>query len=218
MLKTHLYSISKLVKEVDRFKTFLSSDELEKSERMLDRDKGLAYASCRGLLREVLSHELKIAPEDIEFLYNQYGKPLIKNEEIHFNCSHSKDALLISLDKNYSCGVDIEFVNFNRKVDKLLSKVLSNREIKLYQNINDSQEKILFFYKIWTIKEAITKERGTGIIASLSNIDPKPINDHCYQYEDLFICNKNLPEYTLSLATKDKDALLKINDINISMR
>ena len=207
MLTTKLFSISKLAAEAERYKTFLSTQEIEKSQRMLDQEKGLYYITCRGKLRELLSRVLDKEPEHIIFSYNKYGKPYLEGSSLFFNCSHSRDAFAVCLSDEFNIGVDIEFINLQRNIGRLTMKVFSPEETLLYNRYKSSEEKSMYFYKLWTIKEAITKEHGTGIIASLNTISPHSKTtkkNSQYVWNDLYIHHKNIDGYSLALASKDQ--------------
>jgi 4'-phosphopantetheinyl transferase len=204
MLHTTLYSISELSNEVQRYLTFLSPQEIEKSQRIINEEKAIDYVTCRGKLREELSHYLKIDPDKINFSHNKYGKPYIADSSLYFNCSHSRDALAICISRNIDLGIDIESINLTRNVGRLIAKVFSPEETLFYNELKTSDEKSLYFYKVWTIKEAITKEQGTGIIASLNSISPRFISDSLYISDELYIHHKYINEYSLALASKDQ--------------
>lgn len=202
MISIELHYISSLNQEAKKYKAFLSKEEIEKTNRILCKEKSLNYMACKGKLREVLSTNLGMPPEDISFLYNEYGKPFIQGTPLHFNCSHSFNAFAICISSDYDIGIDIEHTNLNRNINRLVSKVLSQKEMKLFEKLKTAQEKSLFFYKLWTLKESITKENGTGIIASLNSISPIEVSESLYSWEHLSIHHKYINEYSLALAQK----------------
>ena len=91
--------------------------------------------------------------------YNDNKKPYFKDSKIYFNISHSKDLIAIIID-NKECGIDIEYIDYNKQLDKLALKVLSEKEINKY---NIKKDKHKYFFKIWTKKETYYKYFGTGI-------------------------------------------------------
>ena len=96
--------------------------------------------------------------ENEEIVFNEYQKPYLLSEKVYFNISHSKSAIAIIISDS-ECGIDIEYTDYNKKL-KCLNRILNSKEQEEY---NNSDDKVLYFYKQWTIKEAYFKYLGTGI-------------------------------------------------------
>jgi len=91
-------------------------------------------------------------------IYNKYGKPYIKDEDIYFNISHSYD-YVISIISNKEIGVDIEKI---RNIDKdSLKYFATENEIKYILSSNKDINKRAF--EIYTLKEAYFKMLGTNL-------------------------------------------------------
>lgn len=90
------------------------------------------------------------------------GKPYLKNNEIYFSISHSKNLICIGFDKS-DIGVDIEIIK-----DRDYKRIL--RHYNLSDDVSKDE-----FYKIWTIYEA---EYKSGIKEDLI----------CFEYEG-FMCS-----------------------------
>lgn len=102
--------------------------------------------------------------KDYQIIYNEYGKPYIKENKFYFNKSHTKNLCALIIDDK-ECGIDIEQIRKYNK--KMANKILSNEEIKY---INSKNKKDYFFTLIWTLKESYLKALGTGINVPLKNI------------------------------------------------
>lgn len=131
------------------------------------RDK---YIMSHGILRHILSYYTIQYPQDIVFTYNKYGKPFLKNSNIHFNMSHSHNMVSYIVALNYRVGIDIELRDNNLDVQELSNLVLTPRESKYFSNLN-SQEKLSFFYYIWTKKESLIKANGQGLSWPINTIE-----------------------------------------------
>lgn len=115
-----------------------------------------------SLLLTKLQEDFKLDIKNEELILNEFNKPYLKvNKDIYFNISHSKDliALIIS-DKE--CGIDIEYINQDAPLN-ISNKILSDNELNIY---NKEDNKILYLFKVWTIKEAYYKALGVGISLS----------------------------------------------------
>lgn len=102
-------------------------------------------------IKEVFSRFYGLS--NVEFKYNYFNKPSLKNHEFKFNISHSGQILIMAVDTDY-IGIDIEQI---RTID-INPTFLSKTEQKYLENKN-----LYEFYKIWTIKESFTKNLGLGL-------------------------------------------------------
>ena len=131
----------------------LSSQRYEQVMRFkFEKGRKLCAAAylllCKGL-REVYGiEELPI------FTYGQHGKPsIVGHPEIHFNLSH----------------VDVESIRHAN--DSLIRYTMNEAEACM---IMDSANMDVAFTRLWTMKEALMKQQGTGIDDRIKNILTAP--------------------------------------------
>lgn len=137
--------------------------------------------SSKDLLNEVLKeHHIN---DDI--IYNEYGKPYLKNNELYFNISHSGIYTILGI-SDKEIGVDIEEVKEIKP--NLIDKVCNEEEKKLIKNNED-------FTLIWVKKESYVKYLGIGLRYGLNNVDTTRISN--------FIIKK-LDNYYISVYIEDK--------------
>ena len=92
---------------------------------------------------------------------NEHGKPfLLHYPNIHFNISHCKNGLVVAVD-NQPIGVDIE--SFREPNPSLIKKTMNDEEAAQIHCAED-------FIRFWTMKEAVLKLRGTGIVDCLHGV------------------------------------------------
>jgi len=114
------------------------------------------------ILKELLD---PLGINDMEMAYNEHDKPyLIRNPDIHFNISHCKNGIAVVVD-NAPVGIDIE--SFHRDNEALIRRTMNDAEIEAIQA---SSCPTAAFTQFWTMKEAVLKLRGTGIINDLYDI------------------------------------------------
>ena len=118
-----------------------------------------------SFLKEILIRDYKIN-NDISFHYNDDGKPYLNNSDIYFNVSHSGNAIAIGI-SCYDIGIDIEVIKERKLSDKIVEKVFLEDEKEEYEKTDN---KIDYFYNIWTKKEAYVKLIGTGIKGYFNNV------------------------------------------------
>lgn len=129
--------------DIEKFKQNHDKDFLsEYCDKELKNEKRFyEYTIGRYLVKNIAKKIYKI--EDCEIVINENGKPVLKNSDLHFSLSHSKDYAVACFDTN-QCGIDIEF-----------TKERDFKKISQYydQNIDTLEE----FYRYWTLKEASYK-------------------------------------------------------------
>ena len=111
-------------------------------------------ANAKELLKESLKKDYNIS--DYEIIYNEYNKPYLKNEKIYFNISHSNGTIVLVI-SDKEIGVDVEYFVYKESV---VRKYFTNNEQNEIQN---STNKVYDFTRIWVMKEAFVKMKGTGL-------------------------------------------------------
>ncbi len=131
------------------------------------RNEALRYKHLQGqydCLKTwlMLTDMLKpLGVNDFAMGHNEHGKPfLLHYPDIHFNISHCKNGLAVAVD-NKPIGIDIE--SFREPNASLIKKTMNDEEAAQIHCPED-------FIRFWTMKEAVLKLRGTGIIDSLYGV------------------------------------------------
>ena len=119
------------------------------------------------LLNDVLENTYFQDIEKLEFYYNESGKPYIKDSNLYFSLSHSNGIVALTISKE-EIGLDIELIKDVK--DTLARKVMNDEEYCTYQNFSKENKKI-YFYEVWTSKEAYIKKLGTSLTLNPSNIN-----------------------------------------------
>ncbi len=117
--------------------------------------------TSKDFLKEVLK---KYGLSENDIIYNEYNKPLIKDNKLYFSISHEKNICIIGI-SNKCIGVDIQYFTYNEKV---IPKAFNPQEINILTNSNN---KAYDFTKLWTMKEAYAKYIGRGLTYDFTQID-----------------------------------------------
>uniref|UniRef100_A0A7V2ZIA3 4'-phosphopantetheinyl transferase superfamily protein n=1 Tax=Ignavibacterium album TaxID=591197 RepID=A0A7V2ZIA3_9BACT len=202
----HIYMINfnEIIESKYRIKELLVDDEIERVNKLkFESDKQRALKTY-FIRRKILSAYTDISPEKIIFKYNTYGKPYFtdgNNFRIKFNYSHSQDLLLFAICLDNEIGVDLEFIKVLPDLKNLAENYFSQKEFCYYQSFKSPEEKLFFFYKIWTRKEALLKAIGTGLIDGLkvlNVLDGSAVNNSSliisYYKKKLIITDIMVPE------------------------
>jgi 4'-phosphopantetheinyl transferase len=152
----------------------LSPDELERAEKFRFQDDRHFFMAARGLLREVLSHYLRMPAEQIEFRYNASGKPELAgdaaNRDLHFNVAHSGADAVFALALHADIGVDLERVRAIPDMLQMVSFAMSDSEKREWEEL-ESVEWRRAFFDCWARKEAFLKGIGEGLQRSPNEIE-----------------------------------------------
>lgn len=152
---------------IKRFKSF------KDAQRCLFGDLLPRYAICKSMGIE--NSQLKIDS-------NKYGKPIILEPQgVHFNISHSGDWVVCAVD-NKPVGIDIEYIKpTDLKIAKRFFTVDEYNDL-----INkDRENRIKYFYILWTLKESYIKAIGKGLLIPLNSFSFRIEN------EDIIINTQN---------------------------
>ena len=177
---------------------YISSFEEEVSKG-LPKKKSYIYRFTRGYLRFCLSRIFSLPCEDIP-IFSLPGKPpTLPNKYGYVSMSHTNNTLLIGWSIN-NIGVDIENINRNINVERILkSKWFKHDQERIKSfNDNDMKKEIL---KTWVIKEALVKSHFGSIIRD---------------YDDWLIKNEFIAEnYKLKISRKISHKI--INNLTIAI-
>lgn len=149
----------------DHLFELLSLDEKAKANKYLfakDRDN---FVMARGVLRIILSDYIDIAPREIRFSYNCYGKPALNtpsgHKYVNFNVSHSGRIALVAIAIEQEVGVDVESIGEKSSILETAQLFFSPAENTMLSQCPSHLKKD-FAFGIWTRKEAVLKAVGLG--------------------------------------------------------
>lgn len=151
----------------DRYQLLLDAGERERAERFRftrDRER---FILGHGLLRELLGNQLRLAPERLELLRGEFGKPFIEGHPVHFNLSDTKDAVLVAV-AHQPIGADIETMNRNTDHERVAEHYFTTTEVESIRHAKDGKRR---FLELWTRKEAVLKACGVGLMDDLHSLE-----------------------------------------------
>lgn len=168
--------------------------------------------AARTILRRLISRYENTPAGQIEFIYNSYGKPAIKNGALRFNASHSADLALFALTRGNDIGVDLEQIRPDFAARQIASQFFAPDEIAALR-ATPKEAQTAAFFRCWTRKEAFIKAHGSGLslplhqfVVSLDNpallirTDFDPAAAEKWTLHDLAVAE----DYTAALAVEDK--------------
>lgn len=208
--------------DIDLFRELLLTLPIERQAKI---NNFVKYENAQNalvadiLIRKVIQQELKIELRSISIQSDKFGKPFLENNKsFHFNISHSV-AWIVCAISDSPIGIDIENIRpVNFEVAK---KIFSNEE---YNNLaaKSEDEKLSYFYELWTLKESYIKAEGKGL--SIMPLDSVKINFTDNKFESIdnsfsnnyFFKQYNIDDnYKLAVCAVDKAFPENIIQINI---
>ncbi|CAM6345267.1 MULTISPECIES: 4'-phosphopantetheinyl transferase AcpT [Citrobacter] len=150
--------------------------------------------------RVLLSHALSPLPE---IVYGEQGKPAFAPQHaLWFNLSHSGDDIALLLSDEGEVGCDIEAIRPRTNWRELANAVFSVGEHAEIEAEHPDQQ-LAAFWRIWTRKEAMVKQRGGSawqIVSVDSTLASALSVSHC-QINNLSLAVCTPTPYTLSAAS-----------------
>lgn len=192
----------------DKISKLLKEETLEKGKRFIYFDDTKRTLVGEAMARYAISVELNISNKNIAFKRNEYGKPLLLNQEgIHFNISHSGDYVVCAIGTE-AVGIDIEHI---KDIDFDVGKRFFSKEEFESLSGQDEDIKLRYFYRIWTLKESYMKLHGKGLSISPNTFSIEILNNKyelIYSLENMncFFREYDIDsEYVLSASSLEKD-------------
>src|SRR5215510_12763994 len=144
----------------------LSQDEYQRAMRFYrptDRDR---FIAGRGILRKILSTYLALAPDEVRFVYNEYGKPFISTDQnrgaLSFNLSHSNGNALYVVARSRRVGIDIEYMREDFATLEVAERFFSKDEFEALK-ASPIDRRTEAFFNCWSRKESYIKAIGMGV-------------------------------------------------------
>ncbi|MBD2411449.1 4'-phosphopantetheinyl transferase [Nostoc calcicola FACHB-389] len=152
--------------QLQHLRTTLSSDEIARAERFYFQEHRQRFIAGRGILRSILGRYLGIKPSEVQFNYQQRGKPVLAEtfaeSGLEFNLSHSQELGLCAVNCQREIGVDLEYIRPVSDLEALAKRFFLTREYEMLRSLPSNQQQEVFF-RYWTCKEAYLKATGDGI-------------------------------------------------------
>lgn len=171
----------------EKFMTWLNEEERARHTRFMFPHSKREFLAGRALIRGVLGSILSREPETLNFIFNADGKPALKGIEtpLQFNLTHTRGLVALALHPSLEIGVDAEVIDTERTDPNLAKRFFSVHESRFLWKFEDAAYAAEFF-RIWTMKEAYIKARGTGMRTPLGqfSILPDPLSGrHSINFE-----------------------------------
>lgn len=165
---------------ISRLESFLSPEEIERADRFHFVEDRNRFVVARGLLRELLGSYLQQSPKNLEFNYEQHGKPFLSGANassgLNFNLSHSGEMVVYAIARQRNLGIDVEQMRPAFAAEDIARRYFSAREIDDLQTL-PRESRVAGFFNCWTRKEAYLKATGMGLQIALDSFSVSLLPD-----------------------------------------
>lgn len=174
----------------------------------------------RLMLRKFVHKSTNLIYNEIEFIRDDKGKPILKNtlidQEIAFNVSHQGDFVVLAGQVGLSTiGCDVMKLEYTggKSLDdffRIMTRNFSNNEWVAIKSCRDDKSKISMFCRHWALKESYVKAIGVGITINLQDIsfkiNTKELNvDNVVKDTELYIRNEKQDWFFDEFLLSDKN-------------
>ncbi len=157
--------------------SLLDAEECERLEAFASAEPRRRFVLCRAALRAVLGEQLGCENEQLAFPTSEHGKPWATVDGVTaptaFNVSHSGRHGLVAHAPEGRLGVDIEDLRPRRRLDLLMDGALGPEERREVTE-KEGEEQLRFFFRLWTMKEAVLKAHGKGFLLDATSFEIPP--------------------------------------------
>jgi 4'-phosphopantetheinyl transferase len=171
---------------------------------------------ARAALRRLLGDALGIAPRDVPIVVGDNDKPRLDGGALHFNATHSGDLVAIAIAAT-EVGVDAEQLRPMSDAVAIAERFFSPAEVERVKGACNVDAE---FFTIWTMKEAVVKGIGSGIMSSLQSFTTPagvttlaPVECGNATFSGWYTMPLGAPEgYRAAVATKSANALVSVRE------
>ena len=151
---------------LEQYRRLLSPDETERHQRFYFAKHRHLFLIAHALVRTMLSRYTGIAPENLWFSQNSYGRPEIADAEnilpVRFNLTHTEGLIACAVVLTHDVGVDVEDMERKAITPGLAERFFSGPEVEDLSHLPEPEKRDRFF-DYWTLKESYIKARGMGL-------------------------------------------------------
>jgi 4'-phosphopantetheinyl transferase len=182
----------------------ISEERAHKVEKLHFAEDKIRSILGELLVRINLNENWGIENRYIQFEFNEFGKPQLKNHpQLHFNISHSGRWVVAVIDK-CPIGLDVEQM---KPIDLGIAERFFAPAEKQYILCQPPERSLMGFYQIWTLKESYIKAVGRGLSIPLDSFsfeltkDRIFLSDSISEEEWFFKIYEDLSGYVLAICS-----------------
>ena len=163
------FHLSAPLSELHRLEKELSPNErAHLAQRLRPEQRGRLIVAW-GSVREILAGYLGCDPASVRVRRGRTGKPMLADlrRAVEFSLSHCGEFSVVAVTSGSPVGVDVERMRHGVRIDDLIRRFFSEREIEGLLSL-PLEDREAAFFRVWVRKEAYLKAVGGGVPAGLA--------------------------------------------------
>ena len=191
----------------------LSGDEQRKAREKVGAHRRDEYVCGRGLLRHLLQEATGLPADSHVISLTDEGKPTCIGGP-GVSVSHARGIVACAVTLTGDVGIDVEYVDENRDVERLAMEYFSPGENEWLRGQSSNS-----FFMLWVLKEAWLKAIGSGLAGGLDRlqcqVEPPCIDASLRSSAACGLTLFEMPDAFVGLATTDAcDREISISEWN----
>ncbi len=165
----------------------LTAADVKSAQNILSADEWCAFGriksekirewrlGARAFLRTILGAYTDTPAAEIKFAYGAAGKPRLEFPDtgLQFSVSHTDEIVSVAISWT-DTGIDLEKATAAGLIGSVVSRTMTDAERCL---VDTKIDKMPYYLRLWTLKEAVAKAMGDGLTLDLKLIDGSSIID-----------------------------------------
>ena len=178
----------------ERWRAFLPELPIERQTRARScrREEDAARITGAGFLLQQALLSLNIPVSEQIFRKNDWGKPYLVSHAVEFSLTHASYYAACALDAS-PVGLDLEVPRVTMPVAR---RCFHPGEVAFLETLSEPEQTDALL-RLWTIKEAYTKQLGSGLHIPLDSFYADLHENGLYLYKDSRRIPVRLHEYRL---------------------
>ncbi len=127
----------------------------------VDRVETSGRLSVMAVSQTLLGRYLGIPGDRVQVDHDIFGKPFVRDANLSYSVSYTRDWMLVALGRQRRLGVDVESTGVTVNMEKIARRFFSEFERQQWSEQPEPRREAAFLY-LWTRKEACLKARGCG--------------------------------------------------------
>ena len=149
-----------------RWLNLLDEDERDRADRFWQEADRREFIAAHALLRSMLTYYANQPAKEWRFSIGTNGKPEIASDiggpELQFNLSHTRGLVAAAISSNGTIGIDAEKIDRAKFDSAVADAFFAPAEVGLLRRVPEA-DRPMWFFRLWTLKEAYIKAIGTGV-------------------------------------------------------
>ena len=197
--------------KLEKMKLYIPAGYRKKIERYKGKERKKHRVLAYMLFRYCIMEEYGI-DGIAEFSYGEYGKPYVESADFYFNFSHTKSAVACVVSHS-PVGIDVQ--DIVKDYQRIQLKSCTSKEIRCIKCSIDPQRT---FTRLWTLKEAFVKYKGTGIWDHLNQIDFSSMTGGVWKQGNCYYYTIEEQNYVVTVCSEEQDHIVtKVRTLDIEV-